>query len=385
MSRRLGEAERQQLHETFEALCRVESPTGHERACADWITRELRAMGLEVSEDDAGREVGADAGNLLVRIPGRAPRSLMLCAHMDTVPLTAPVEPVLREGAWENANPAILGADNKSAVAALIETARHLTVQSTPPEIGAEIVFTISEETGLRGAKVFDVSVLRSERGYVFDHATPFGEIVIAAPTYMRIGAEIRGRAAHAGLHPEQGASAIVAAARAIAEMPHGRLDPETTVNVGTIAGGTASNVVAERCELEIEVRAIDAARVEQVVTEVIDHLQDGVDAAACDLDVTLEKIFTGYRLRPADPAVELGQRALRAIGYEPRLITTGAGSDANAFQLSGFPCVNLANGTERAHQPDERVSSVALESGLELTLALLDEAASGGGEEATP
>jgi tripeptide aminopeptidase len=236
----------------------------------------------------------------------------------------------------------------------------------------------VCEENGLNGAKAFDVSRLSSEFGYVFDHASPLGEIILASPSLVTIVAEIRGRAAHAGLHPEDGASAIVAAARALSEMPHGRLDGETTVNIGTIAGGTATNVVAERCRVEIEVRAIEPGRVEEVVTSVIDHLQDGVDAAACDLDVTAQRLFTGYRLRAAEPAVELARPALTAIGYQPQMISSGGGSDANAFRAGGFPCVNLANGTERAHEPTERVSGQALEGGLELVLALLHQAAAG-------
>lgn len=367
--------ERRRLHNTFEALCRLESPTGGERPVADWLTQELQGMGLEVQEDDAGAEIGSDSGNLFVRIPGRSARLMLLCAHMDTVPLTAPVEPVLRNGGWENAGDGILGADNKAAVASLVETARRLTTGS-PPEVGVELLFTIAEETGLKGAAAFDVSRLGSEFGYVFDHASPLGEVVVASPSLVSIGADIRGRATHAGLHPEKGASAIIAAARALAQMPHGRLDPETTVNVGTITGGTATNVVAERCRVQLEVRAVDPGRVEEVVTSVIDIFQDGVDASACDLDVTSEKLFTGYRLRPTEPAIELAGRALSAIGYPSDMISSGGGSDANAFRVSGFPCVNLANGTERAHEPTERVSAQALEGGLELVLALLDEAA---------
>lgn len=371
----LDDLERRRLNNTFETLCRLESPTRRERPVADWLTRELRDMGLEVSEDEAGAETGSDSGNLFARIPGRSGRWLMLCAHMDTVPLRAPVEPVLREGGWENAEDGILGADNKAAVAALVETARRLS-SGSPPEVGAELVFTVCEENGLNGAAAFDVSRLDSEFGYVFDHASPLGEIISASPTLVSLEADIRGRAAHAGLHPEKGASAIIAAARALAGIPHGRLDPDTTVNVGTISGGTATNVVAERCRVELEVRAIEPGRVEEVVTSVIDRFQDGVDAAACDLDITTERLFTGYRLRASEPAIQLAEGALEAIGYRPQMVSSGGGSDANAFRAGGFPCVNLANGTERAHEPTERVSVQALESGLELVFALLERAA---------
>ena len=378
---RVGVAERRRLHATFEALCRIPSPTGDERAVADWLTRELGAMGLGVEEDDAGRFTGSSAGNLLVQIPGgggdgergRADgRTILLCAHMDTVPLTAPLEPVLVDDGFENAGDGILGADNKSAVAALLELARLLTSAERGLEVGVELLFTVAEETGLHGAKAFDVGRLRSDFGYVFDHASPLGEIVVASPSHVRLVAEIRGRAAHAGLQPELGVSAISAAAHAVVAMPQGRLDPGTTANVGTIAGGTATNVVAERCRLEAEVRGLDQDRVEAVVTESIDAIQDAVDRGSCDLDLQVERMFTGYRLRPSERSVRVAERALSAIGYEPRLVSSGGGADANAFRAAGFSCTNLANGTEHPHEPGERVSVVALEAGLELAVALL-------------
>jgi tripeptide aminopeptidase len=369
--RRAGEAERDRLHRTFETLCRIESPSGQERACADWVAEELRAMGLEVDEDGAGPAAGSDAGNLLARIPGATGLSLLLCAHLDTVPPTAPVEPERINGGWQNRNPAILGADNKAAVAAMIELARRLTGGEAPPA-GVELLFTVSEENGLRGAANFDVGRLTSAFGYVFDHASPIGEMVMAAPTYQRFQVELGGRAAHAGIRPEEGRSAIFAAARAIAGLPLGRLDEVTTCNVGVIAGGTATNVVPERCTVEGEVRGHDDARVESVLTEVIDAFQDAADGAECDLDVVVERVFRGYRVSPREPAVALAEQALRACGYTPRPITTGGGADANVFRLAGFPCVNLADGSERNHQPDERISSEALEGLLELMIELV-------------
>ncbi|MBV8713320.1 MAG: peptidase dimerization domain-containing protein, partial [Solirubrobacterales bacterium] len=211
--------------------------------------------------------------------------------------------------------------------------------------------------------------------GFVFDHATPIGEIVVAAPTLHRIVAEFRGRAAHAGVRPEHGRSAIAAAARAVAAMRLGRLDPETTANVGTIHGGTAINVVPERCRVEAEVRSVDKERVEALATEMIDHLQDAADAAECDLDVTVERMIEGYRTRPRAIQVTVAEQALRACGYEPRHILTGGASDANAFHAAGLPCTNLADGTEHNHEPTERISTDALEGLLEVAIALVDEA----------
>ena len=383
--RRATDAERERLHETFAALCRIESPSGRERACADWIARQLRGMGLEVQEDDAGPRVGSDAGNLLARIPGAGPDSILLCAHMDTVPLTAPIEPVQVDGGWTNANDGILGADNKSAVAVILELARRATGGADrPPSVGLELLFTVCEEISLLGALAFDVGRLRSRFGYVFDHATPIGEIVTAAPTLHRVVAEFHGRAAHAGVRPEAGRSAIAAAARAIAAMRLGRLDAETTANVGTIRGGTAINVVPERCRIEGEVRSVDRDRAEALATEMIDHLQDAADAAECDLDVTVERMIDGYRIRPRAVEVAVAEQALRSCGYEPVHILTGGASDANAFRVAGFACVNLADGTERNHEPTERISTDALEGMLEVAIALVEQAgtalADGGG-----
>lgn len=372
--RRASEGQRQRLHETFAALCRIESGSGHERRCAEWVAGTLAELGLDASEDDAGSRAGSDSGNLLAKLPGAGPRYLMLCAHLDTVPAVAGLEPVLVDGGWENANDGILGADNKAAVAVIVELVRALKESGAPAPVGLELVFTVCEEVALRGAKEFDVGVLESPFGYVFDHASPIGEIVLSSPTYYRISAELHGRAAHAGIRPERGRNAIAAAARGIAAMSLGRLDPETTTNIGTISGGTNTNVVAERCQIEAEARSLDATRVEGVATEMIDHLQEAADAAECDLDVVVERMFTGYRIKPGEPHVTLAERALRSCGYDPRHISTGGGSDANAFATAGFPCLNLANGTERNHEPGERVSVDALEGMFEVALALVQE-----------
>jgi tripeptide aminopeptidase len=377
--RRASDVERERLHETFAELCRIESPSGHERACADWVTAQLAGMGLEVTEDGSGTAAGSDAGNLLVRIPGTGPAgsaSVLLCAHLDTVPLAAAVKPVLVDGYWENAHDGILGADNKSAVATILEIARRFTGGGGPPPVGIEILFTVCEEVSLRGSREFDVSQLRSAFGYVFDHATPIGDVVVASPTHYGIIAELRGRAAHAGVRPETGRSAVVAAARAIAAMRLGRLDDETTANVGMIEGGSAINVVPERCRVVAEVRSLDAERAAAVTTETIDHLQDAADAGECDLDLTVERMFRGYRTKARAPQLAAAERALRACGYEPRQIVSGGASDGNSFEAAGLPCTCLADGTERNHEPGERISQRSLEDLLDVAITLVDEAA---------
>ncbi|HEX5191478.1 MAG TPA: M20/M25/M40 family metallo-hydrolase [Solirubrobacteraceae bacterium] len=374
---RATSAERERLSETFARLCRIESPSGHERACADWVAAQLRGMGLNVSEDDAGTQVGSDAGNLLARIPGAVGAgSILLCAHLDTVPLAAPVEPVLVDGGWENAGDGILGADNKSAVAIILEVARRVTSAPQPPPVGVELLFTVCEEVSLQGSRAFDISLLQSSFGYVFDHATPIGELIVASPTHYRVIAELRGRAAHAGVRPEAGRSAVLAAARGIAAMTLGRVDDETTANVGTIEGGSAINVIPDRCRVVAEVRSLDEERAAAVATEMIDHLQDGADREECDLDLEVQQMFSGYRLKPTAPQLAVARRALSACGYEPREVVSGGASDVNSFQRAGFASMCLADGVQRNHEPTERITLDALEGMFDVVLTLLDEAA---------
>ena len=366
-----SEVERKRLNDEFADLCRIRSVSGEEAAIAARVTDDLRGIGLEVESDDAG--------NLLTRVAGRDPdRSVLLCAHLDTVPHEGQVEPVLDDGGWVSAGETILGADNKAAIAMLLAVARRGAIEGLP--VGVELLLTTGEETALVGAKAFDITRLRSTFGYVFDHATPIGEIVVASPTYYRLEAHFRGAAAHAGLRPEAGRSAITAAARAIAAMRLGRIDEETTANVGAIEGGHpgATNIVAEHAMFLAEARSIDDAKVEALVAEMVDHVHDAANepACECDVDLMVERLFSGYRHRTQGAAILAAEDALRDCGYEPTKISSGGASDANAFIEAGLPCVNVANGTERAHETTERVSVAALEGMLDVTFALLDRLA---------
>ena len=367
---------RARLHDTFAALCRIESPSYHERPCADWLRRELQEMGVAVHEDDTAPTTGSDAGNLIARIPGADGDSgphILFCAHMDTVPLAAPVEPVLRDGVWENARDGILGADNKSAVAIFTELARHYAT-GPPPPVGIELVFTVCEEVSLLGSAAFDTGQLRSRMGFVFDQATPIGGVIVASPSHYRIIARLHGAAAHAGVRPEQGRSAIQAAARAIAAMSLGRLDEETTANVGIIQGGSAINVVPEYCEVTAEVRSLDDARAGAVTTTLIDHLQDAADAGECDLDLSVEHMFQGYRTPLRAPQLAVAEQALQSCGYTPERILSGGAADVNSFMVDGLPCVCLADGVHANHTSDERVDARALEDMLDVAHAIVRE-----------
>jgi tripeptide aminopeptidase len=375
-----SEAERRRLNDLFAELCAIASPFGHEAACAQRVRAELERLGLEVTEDGAAEEAGAECGNLLARIPGRGERTVLLCAHVDTVPEPNPIEPVLVDDGWESAGETILGADNKAAIAVMLAVAHRAAVEGSP--VGLELLFTVSEENALAGAKAFDVGQLRSDFGYVYDHATPIGEVVMASPTLYRLRAAFHGKAAHAGIRPEDGRSAIVAAARAISSLRLGRLDEETTANVGAIEGGVGgTNVVPEHASFLAEARSLDNAKVEALVAEMVDRVHDAANDPLCDVDadVTVERLFEAYRQPEDAPGVQVAHAALRASGYEPRAIVSGGASDANAFEANGLHCVCLANGTERNHETTERVSVAALESMLDVSFALLDAAAEHG------
>jgi tripeptide aminopeptidase len=339
------------------------------------VRAELEGMGLAVTEDDSAAETGAGCGNLLTRLEGPpGTRTTMLCAHIDTVPLSDGVEVELVDGYYRNRRDAILGADDKAGVAVLLEAARRWAASGPP--CGCELVFTTSEEIGLRGARAFDTSVLKAEYGFVLDHAAPIGRMVVAAPTYYAVHAEFMGRSAHAGIRPEDGRSAIAAAARAIETLRLGRIDDETTANVGVIHGGVAANVVPETCTIEAEVRSLDDGKASEAVRAMVDTIAYAASATETDVDTTMEEHFRAYRLSDSDPMVSIASAALRDCGVEPVPSSTGGGSDASAFAAKGLRCLNLAIGVEHNHTPHERVSQAALEKTLDITLRLLERAA---------
>jgi len=361
--------------ERFVRLCEIPSPTGSERQVADAVLEELRALGVEVTEDDSGPAARAGAGNLIARVPGRGDGWLSFFSHLDTVPHQGPVE-VERtdDGVFRSRGKTILGADNKAAVTVLMElAARHA---SDPTPLGLELLFTVAEEDGLRGAKELDTSQLRAPFGFVLDHASAIGEVIVAAPTYKRLIAEFTGHEAHAGIKPEDGNSAIAAAAAAVAGMKLGRLDEETTANIGVIEGGTASNVVAGHCRILGEARSVDGERAAATIGEMVDACTWAAGEQGCDVDARVVEMFRGYRVDPKSGPVQVASEALRKAGHEPELIQTGGGSDANALLAGGYEAILLANGTEANHTPEERVSGAAIVEMLAICEGAIAEAA---------
>jgi tripeptide aminopeptidase len=363
----------------FLELCALPSPSGKERAVTDRVAAYLTDLGLEWDEDDAGARLEGDTGNVYCRVPpanGANGTPIFLCAHTDTVPPEAAIEPVVGEdGVIRNAAGTILGSDNKAAVVVMLEAVRRVLDEGRE-HAGIELLFTPQEEVSLRGADAFDPTRLVATTGYVYDQGAPIGEIVLGSPHARLLDFRFHGTAAHAGMHPEDGRSAIAAASRAIAHFRLGRVDEETSANVGVITGGTARNVVPERCSFTAEVRSHDERKAVALAREMVESAAFAASLVDCEVESEVRPSFPGYRFRESDPAVRLAATALERVGYTPSYALSGGGADANVFNARGLQCVNLANGMTDIHTPDERIAVADLEGMVDVTLALIDAAA---------
>lgn len=366
---------RARLEELFLQLTRIPSPSHKERQVADMVAGVLGDLGFRVDEDEAGRVLGGDTGNLycLVDTEGDAP-NLALGAHLDTVAPQDNIVPFLNsDGVFHNANPTVLGADDKCAIAALLH-ATELLVRCGQPFSAYELVFTVCEEVGLRGAKHLVSSVPASPLAAVLDSSGPVGGIVVKAPAQYCVRGVFRGVAAHAGVEPEKGKNAILAASRAVAAMRLGRLDEETTANIGLIRGGGATNIVPDLCEVEGECRSHDESKLARIAAEMVDALQVAATTTGVDVEVQLTHEYPAFALSPRQPVVRLAKAAVSALGLKPSLQSAGGGSDANVLNARGIPTVNLSAGMMRVHSPAEYISIQELERlcGLVLNLIML-------------
>jgi tripeptide aminopeptidase len=256
----------------------------------------------------------------------------------------------------------------------MLEGVRRVLAENRP-HAGIELLFTPMEEVGLIGAYAFDQSRLHADLGYVYDQAAPIGEIILGAPWSQSMQVRFHGRAAHSGMFPEEGRSAIQAAARAIADLRLGRVDEGTTANVGVIDGGTGGNIVPEWCTFLAEARCQDEAKLHDFVQEMLDAFSFAATSTDCEVETELRKSYLGYRFKQGDDVVQLAARALAACGHEVTYALSGGGADANVFNENGKRCVNLANGMTDIHTPTEHISVADLEAMVDVTLALVEQA----------
>ena len=362
---------KERLLNTFLDYVRIDSESTHEGAMAQRLMEDLQVLGCQIDTDNSQSKTGSDTGNLYVTLPGNTEgEPIILCAHMDTVVPGIGVEPIIEDGIIRSKGDTVLGGDDKSGIAAIVETLRTVVEKDLPhPTIQA--VFTVCEEIGLLGSSHLDYSKLQGKRAAVLDSSGDAGKIIIAAPGQYKLNAEVIGRRAHAGVAPEQGISAIQVLAQAISNMKLLRIDEETTANIGTISSEYATNIVPERAKIVAEARSRNNEKLEQQAQHMMDCLKDACQTYGATLEGGLTKAYSAYSFQEDHPLVQHMISACHKAGLQPVLGASGGGSDANNMNHNGIQSVVLGTGMTKVHTTNEELSIANLENIAALTLAL--------------
>jgi tripeptide aminopeptidase len=339
-------------------LIRIDSLSGQERRLAELLSARLKEIGLPTRFDDAHLAIDGEVGNLYARIDATAPDmpALMLNAHMDTVKPGCGIEPVRDGDLLCSAGDTILGGDDQAGIAVLMAVVREL-VRQRPPHGEIHVIFTVAEETGLNGAKNLDYDSFQADYALALDGGREPGSVCTAAPSAQRLAYDIYGKAAHSGVCPEQGISAVQAAAAAIAAMKLGRIDEETTANIGLISGGEARNIIPPHCRMEGEARSHDRGKLDAQVAHMGDCVRSACEQIGARYEVEQLNSYHCFALGEDHPLVQAAMEAARQLGLEPKLERGGGGSDANVFNEHGIPAIILPTGTADPHTLDESVS----------------------------
>ncbi len=374
---------RERLAANFTELCEIDSPSRQERQMLERLRALFSELGAaEIIEDDSAPQTGSDCGNLIVRFNGSLDLApIFFSCHMDTVQPAVGVKVKRIGDLFTSAGETILGSDDKSGLAACVEALR-LVQEGNIPVRPLELVITTCEEIGLIGAKALDPNLVKAREGYALD-STGFAKVVTHAPALNRITITIQGVAAHAGLHPEWGVNALVLAGQALAKVPTGRIDEETTANFGTIQGGAASNIVPEKVVIEAEVRSHSMDKLAQVTEEIktifkaaVAQWSDPTGSAkgAPRVEIEVRQDFTAMQLNHEDPVLRRIAAAAHSIGMELTYEKAGGGSDANIFNGHGLATAIVATGMTNVHSTNEQVELQDMVGLTQLLLALLTE-----------
>ncbi|MBP2111362.1 M20/M25/M40 family metallo-hydrolase [Paenibacillus silagei] len=368
------------IHEFME-LVQIDSETRNERQIADVLKEKFSSLGLTAVEDDSQERTGHGAGNLFVTWPAdsgvSAPKLLFTC-HMDTVVPGQKIKPALGEDGWIRSDGStILGADDKAGLAALFEAIRVIQEQKLPHG-QIQFVITAGEESGLMGARAMDPAYLDADMGFALDSNGEVGAIAIAAPAQAKVTMQIFGKSAHAGVNPEDGISAIQVASKAISAMKLGRIDNETTANIGKFAGGGPTNVVCDHVQLDAEARSIVQEKVELQIASMREALETTARDHGAQSEFRSEIIYPAFSFNGNDPVVQLADRAITSLGLTTRLFASGGGSDANVFNGLNVPVVNLAVGYEDIHTTKERIKAADIVKVASLVVAIVAESQKG-------
>ncbi len=344
----------QRLIREFIRLAEIASPSFREREVGDYLKYRLTQLGLEVMEDEAGDRVGGDCGNIYARLQGdpKLP-PFFLCAHMDTVNPASGVRVILQEGVFRSEGSTILGGDDKAGIVAILEMLELLRRQKVARG-DVELLLTVGEEQGLLGSKHFDCSRFRAKFGYVLDSSGRPGTMIVAAPAQNLLDVIIKGKAAHAGIEPERGINAIQVAGQALARLSLGRIDTETTCNMGVIQGGKATNIIPDSCFIQGEVRSLDREKMDQLTSQIVGEFTRVAEAAGakCEIRVTFQ--YPEFHLDQDLPVFKVAALAAAKAGLDVGYETSGGGSDANIINDFGIPTANLGIGMQQVHTTEE-------------------------------
>ncbi len=364
---------RERLLAEFFELIRIDSPTKKERQIGDILKSSLESLGMTVTEDDAGRTIGGNCGNVFAYLKGNLPKApiILFSAHMDTVDPCLNIEPVLHEGVITSAGPTILGADDKSGIAPILEALRTIKEQNIPHG-DIQLILSIAEEGGLNGVKNLDKTQLKADLGFVMDCVGGPGEIILAAPGQDRLNVVIKGKAAHAGFAPEEGISSILVAAKAISSMPTGRIDEETTANIGTIQGGRATNIVADQVDITCESRSRDLTKLEHQTAQMCEAFQRCAEEMGAVAEIEVLRLYEPFTLSEESQVVVIASQAAKSAGFEVITGSTGGGSDANYYNLYGIPCAVLGTGMQKPHTNEEWMEEEDLYKTAELLIEII-------------
>ena len=357
----------------FLELVQIDSETKHEEVIAPILVKKLEEMGFEVFQDDAHTRNGHAAGNIIATLKGTLDvEPIYFTVHMDTVVPGVGIKPEIREDGYIYSDgTTILGADDKAGMAALFEMARRLKEQNI--EHGTiQFVITAGEESGLAGAKELNPEHIIAKYGFAVDSDGKVGGIVTAAPYQAKIETKIFGKTAHAGVAPEKGISAITLASKAIAKMSLGRIDEDTTANIGRFEGGKATNIVCDEVYILAEARSIVKDKLDQQIA----HMKETFEQVSKDLggsaQVSVKLMYPGFSVTKEDKVVQVAMQAVQNIGREVMLGQSGGGSDANVISGFGIPTVNLSVGYEEIHTTNERMPIEELEKLADLLVEIV-------------
>lgn len=370
---------KERLAETFRFLVETDSVSKEEGKICFKIQKIIDSMGAETIVDLAAEKTGSDTGNLIARFVGNtnAP-PLLLSAHMDTVEPGRGIRPVLKNGVFTSDGSTILGADCKSSIAIILEVLRVL--QEDNISYGPlEIVFSVCEEIGLLGAKNLDFSLLNAEFGYVLDASDTDG-IITRAPSSNKLEFKVYGKDAHAGAAPEKGINAIHIAAKAIAGLKLGRIDQETTCNIGVIKGGRAANIVPNLVTVQGEVRSHNQSKLTGKTDEIVNAFKQAVDIMKVDnstnglpyLEYSVTLDFSATHILETDPVVILAKAGASNLGRTLKTKITGGGADANIFFQHGIATGVLGTGMKDMHSTRESIALDDMVRSAELVLEII-------------